>query len=54
VYAGVVKSVYPLTYKGASSGGKARKGKQLSEEHKKKIADSIKRKYNTKNNAPVA
>jgi hypothetical protein len=40
--------------KGASLGGKARKGKQLSEEHKKKIADSVKRKYNTKNNAPVA
>ncbi len=37
----------------ASAGGKARKGKTLTEEHKKKIAESIKRKYNS-NIAPVA
>ena len=39
-----------------SAGGKAGKGKILSEEHKKKIAEAVKRKYNTssKNNATVA
>lgn len=31
-----------------SLGGKANKGKTKSEEHKKKIAESIRRKYNTK------
>jgi hypothetical protein len=36
-----------------AAGGKAGKGKVLSEEHKKKIAESIKRKYN-KGNATVA
>ncbi len=30
-----------------SAGGKANKGKPKSEEHKKKIADAIKRKYNS-------
>lgn len=33
-----------------AAGGRARKGKTLSEEHKKKISESIKR----KNNAPMA
>jgi hypothetical protein len=39
-----------------SAGGKANKGKQKSEEHKKKIAEAIKRKYNRdiENNAPMA
>jgi hypothetical protein len=36
-----------------SLGGKANKGKTKSEEHKKKIAESIRRKYNTKT-APMA
>lgn len=36
-----------------SAGGKANKGKPKSEEHKKKIAEAIKRKYNL-NNAPMA
>ena len=36
-----------------SAGGKAGKGKPKSEEHKKKIAEAIKRKYN-KDNASVA
>ncbi len=36
-----------------SAGGKANKGKPKSEEHKKKIAEAIKRKYN-RNNATVA
>jgi len=36
-----------------SAGGRANKGKSKSEEHKKKIAESIKRKYNA-NNAPMA
>lgn len=39
-----------------SAGGKANKGKQKNEEHKKKIAEAIKRKYNRdiENNAPMA
>ena len=32
-----------------SAGGKANKGKQKSEEHKKKIAEAIKKRYNTVN-----
>ena len=36
-----------------SAGGKANKGKHKSEEHKKKIAEAIKRKYNIVN-APMA
>jgi hypothetical protein len=36
-----------------SAGGKANKGKPKSEEHKKKIAEAIKRKYNIVN-APMA
>ena len=36
-----------------SAGGKANKGKPKSEEHKKKIADSLKKKYNV-NTAPMA
>ncbi len=36
-----------------SAGGKANKGKPKSEEHKKKIAEAIKRKYN-QHNATVA
>ena len=36
-----------------AAGGKAGKGKVLSEEHKKKIAETLKRKYN-KNIAPMA
>ena len=36
-----------------SLGGKANKGKPKSEEHKRKIAEAIKRKYNS-NNAPMA
>ena len=36
-----------------AAGGKAGKGKVLSEEHKKKIAEAIKKKHN-KNNATVA
>lgn len=39
-----------------AAGGKAGKGKVLSEKHKKKIAEAIKRKYNkdSKDNATVA
>ena len=39
-----------------SAGGKAGKGKVLSEEHKKKIAEAIKRKYtkDSEDNATVA
>lgn len=36
-----------------SAGGKANKGKPKSEEHRKKIAEAIKRKYDMKN-APMA
>lgn len=32
----------------AARGGRAGKGKVLSEEHKKKIAEGVKRRYNSK------